>query len=456
MAIRDLLWACPFCGTEQGLRPAGRAEVCAHCGTRFRRGHGASIVAERPGEGSETRPAAAWSDRLPPLDVEARIRRAREGGGVLREDRAVLRMAEGDESVYDDGTYLNRIERFGPRREGTLRLELDRLSFVGQTPADTVIWPFEALEAVQASSSTLQLRGRGKPVGSLKFPDGSSRFWEELLCAVLQYRATAEGRGRIVEFQPRIVTEGEREMREHPTVAITSSPGPSALARLATTSALPAGAPSRNPEDRAFYRFCQRLVRTTWPLVGPLDIVGLERVPTSGPFLLISNHQSILDPILIQAICPRPIFTMAKSTQFASPIFSWLLRHLLGFPVRRYQVDAQAVRLALRRLGEGHGVGVYVEGERSWDGRLQQPRLGTLRLILKAGVPVIPCTIQGSYEVWPRWDRRIHRAPVRITFGEPIEFPRPDRRDERERLLPQIGERLMRTLRIQLESPRGH
>src|SRR6185437_16188981 len=122
------------------------------------------------------------------------------------------RMAEGEQAVYDDGTYLNRIERFGPRREGTLRLELDRLTFAGQSPADTVVWPFEALEAVQASSSTLQVRGRGQPVGSFKFPDGSSRFWEELLCGVLQSRATAEGRGRIVEFQPRIVTEGDLEM----------------------------------------------------------------------------------------------------------------------------------------------------------------------------------------------------------------------------------------------------
>jgi 1-acyl-sn-glycerol-3-phosphate acyltransferase len=180
------------------------------------------------------------------------------------------------------------------------------------------------------------------------------------------------------------------------------------------------------------YRFAQRLVRTLRPLVGRLDLQGLHHVPDQGPFLLIANHQSYLDPILIQALVTRPIHTMAKSTQFSDRITAPILKALKGFPVRRFQVDPQAVRLALRYLRDGDGVGIYIEGERSWDGRLQSLRRGTVRLVLKAGVPVIPCGISGAYDSWPRWDRRLKRATIRIRFGEPMRFPRCDDRAARE------------------------
>lgn len=204
-----------------------------------------------------------------------------------------------------------------------------------------------------------------------------------------------------------------------------------------------------------FYRFCQRLVRTLWPLIGKLEVKGREHIPAEGPFLLIANHQSVLDPILIQTVCPRPVHTMAKSTQFGSKLVGGLMYRLKSFPVRRYQIDPQAVRYTLRMLGRGEPVGIYVEGERSWDGRLQQPRLGTIRLILKAGVPVIPCTIQGSYDVWPRWDRRLRRAPVTITFGEPLRFQKLDRREEREAILRETAELIMERLAEPLSSIRS-
>lgn len=198
------------------------------------------------------------------------------------------------------------------------------------------------------------------------------------------------------------------------------------------------------------YPLCQRIVRTGWRFIGPIDVRGLENVPPRGPALIVGNHQSILDPILIQSFCRRPMFTLTKSTQFSSSVMRWLLPRLLAIPVRRFQVDPQAVRSVLRHLARGEMVGVYIEGERSWDGRLQRPRLGTLRLILKAGVPVIPVGITGSYDVWPRWARALRRAPVRISFGEPLHFPRLERRQDREAALPETTERVMAAIRAQI------
>jgi 1-acyl-sn-glycerol-3-phosphate acyltransferase len=140
------------------------------------------------------------------------------------------------------------------------------------------------------------------------------------------------------------------------------------------------------------------------------------------------------------------MYTMAKSTEFSSPIVGALLQRLKSFPVRRFEIDPQAVRMVLGHLEAGRGVGIYIEGERSWDGRLQPPRLGTIRLILKAGVPVIPCGISGAYDVWPRWHRRIQRGTVRIRFGEPLRFPRLDDRAARNAALPEARNRLMDAL----------
>lgn len=195
-----------------------------------------------------------------------------------------------------------------------------------------------------------------------------------------------------------------------------------------------------------FYGFAQRVVRVVWPLVGRLDVRGAEHIPREGPFLLIANHQSYLDPILIQAVVRRPLYTMAKSTEFSTPVVGSLLKRLKSFPVRRFEIDPQAVRLVLRHLEAGRGVGIYIEGERTWDGRLQDPRLGTIRLILKAGAPVVPCGIQGAYDVWPRWHRRIRRGPIRIRFGAPLRFPELHDRQARDAALPEARHRLMSAL----------
>ena len=198
---------------------------------------------------------------------------------------------------------------------------------------------------------------------------------------------------------------------------------------------------------RLRYHFYRWLARTIWRLYGGMDVRGLENVPNSGAFLLISNHQSFLDPILVQAACPRILHSMAKSTQFSSRAFRRLMTQLNAFPVRRFETDPQAVRQILRRLNQGNAVAVYIEGERSWDGRLQSPRLGTVRVALKAGVPVVPVRIDGTYEAWPRWDRRIKRHRVTIEFRQPLHLPKLNTRAEREPQLADAADRIMDALR---------
>ena len=212
-------------------------------------------------------------------------------------------------------------------------------------------------------------------------------------------------------------------------------------------------------EHPSLYLPLKSLVRwVIMPILTQTEIRGVEHIPKTGPFFLIPNHQSVLDPLLAQAACPRTVHSMTKSTQFSNPFMRWILPRIGSFPTRRYRVDPQTVRVALRELSRGRGVGIYPEGERSWDASMQPLRRGTVRLLLKAGVPIVPCGISGSYDVWPRWSRRPRRCPVRIRFGEPIEFGVHDDRASREAALPAATARLERAIRrlidaVDLDTP---
>jgi 1-acyl-sn-glycerol-3-phosphate acyltransferase len=124
----------------------------------------------------------------------------------------------------------------------------------------------------------------------------------------------------------------------------------------------------------------------------------------------------------------------------------WFLPRVNAIPTRRYRIDPQAVRVVLRRLAEGEAVGVFPEGERSWDGELQPFRRGTIRVLLKSGVPIIPCGVAGAYDVWPRWSKSIRRKKIRVEFGEPFRWPAMDSREERNAFLPEANAELKKKL----------
>jgi 1-acyl-sn-glycerol-3-phosphate acyltransferase len=168
------------------------------------------------------------------------------------------------------------------------------------------------------------------------------------------------------------------------------------------------------------YWIVRGAARGLLPILGAVEVRHLERLPRKGGVLLLPNHQSALDPFLVQGWSPRPVRSMTKSTQFGSDAMQWVLPRLGAFPVRRYRTDAQTVRSALRFLKQGEVVCIYPEGERSWDGSVGPFRRGTLRLAAFAiaeGIPVLPVRISGMYDAFPRWGR-----PRRISHRLELEF----------------------------------
>ena len=145
-----------------------------------------------------------------------------------------------------------------------------------------------------------------------------------------------------------------------------------------------------------------------------------RRVPRTGGLLVVSNHQSYLDPILAALPIRRPLNPMARDTLFRNPAFSWLIRSLYAFPVRRGSADLGAMKEAVRRLREGRIVLVFPEGTRTRDGSIGKLHAGVILMARRAGVPVLPMVIEGAYKCWPRGRLLPSLHEVCVAYGRPI------------------------------------
>lgn len=125
---------------------------------------------------------------------------------MIRTSRASGRRVTGFDPIYGEHGYLNRIEIWGDPVPGRLELRSDRLVWTPDTGRPEQ-WPLGTLTAVQTSSRAVQLNQAGGPLVEVRFHDDSVFLWERLLHAALQDLYVRTNRGRIVEFQPRIVTE---------------------------------------------------------------------------------------------------------------------------------------------------------------------------------------------------------------------------------------------------------
>jgi 1-acyl-sn-glycerol-3-phosphate acyltransferase len=170
------------------------------------------------------------------------------------------------------------------------------------------------------------------------------------------------------------------------------------------------------------YRWGRGVCRIWTDLWFELKVYGRHHVPRHGGVLIVSNHQSYLDPVLLGVKLIRPLSFMAKSDLFENPRFSWLIRNLNAFPVRLGEGDVGALKETIRRLEEGHALNVFPEGTRSPDGELLPIQPGVGLIIRRAGVPVVPAVIHGSFDAWPRDDKFPHRHPIRVEFGPPLDL----------------------------------
>lgn len=389
--ITRLIYRCPLCGRYDWL--AG--DTCRGCGARVDRIGRTDVTIN-----GERRSIAHWYDCVLAFDSTA------DSDGSLMASGRVRLSEEVALGMYR-GLGGMRAVHYGrrPKDAGRLRLTRKRLVFSGEKgDRETALADIVSLTI---ESNTVIVVPRKKPALFFDFLEESGKKWEDVLRRVLDDIYAPR---RVAEYFPRLRFHG----------AAAGNP-----ANAGHRERRPRR-PETPPRDPHFLydtvRFVlKRLIRA----VLPLTFEGTENIPARGAAVLMANHSSFLDSILLEAFLPRHIWFMTKNSQYnAHPILYWFLPLARSFPVRRYSVDAQAVRNAVRVIAGGHVLGIFPEGERSWDGRMLPFKHGTMRLALALGKPVIPVGISGAYGLMPRWTHSISRAPVTVRIGAPIVLPR--------------------------------
>jgi 1-acyl-sn-glycerol-3-phosphate acyltransferase len=153
-----------------------------------------------------------------------------------------------------------------------------------------------------------------------------------------------------------------------------------------------------------------------------LHVTGQANIPRRGGVLMVTNHQSFLDPWLIGIAPTRQVHYMARDTLFKGGILHWLMELLNVFPVKRGASDLTAIRTAVERLDKGFLLNIFPEGTRSEDGSIGNVAAG-ISIILnrcKTDVAILPVVIDGAFEAWPRTSKFPHPHPIRIWHGKAI------------------------------------
>ncbi len=155
-----------------------------------------------------------------------------------------------------------------------------------------------------------------------------------------------------------------------------------------------------------------------------LEIKGRECLPKGKGFILVSNHISYLDPIVLGVGCTQKLHFMAKEELFRNSCFSWLLHKVNAFPLRRKGADLAAIRTAIKRVNAGGALLIFPEGTRSRDGKLGPGQEGVGFLVDKLNVPVIPAFIKGTDKAMPKGSGFIRPAKISVRFGKQIPLER--------------------------------
>lgn len=153
-------------------------------------------------------------------------------------------------------------------------------------------------------------------------------------------------------------------------------------------------------------------------------IEGIEHLPRSGAFIVVANHCSNLDPLMMGWATGnqigRVVHFMAKIEMRRWPIIGWLATQSGVYFVRRGERDRAAQRFSLDTLAAGKPIAIFPEGTRSRDGHLKEGKPGAALIGMRSGAPIVPAGISGTQHLFPGRSRRPHPSRVVIRFGEPF------------------------------------
>jgi len=178
---------------------------------------------------------------------------------------------------------------------------------------------------------------------------------------------------------------------------------------------------------------------------------GREFLPHSGPALIVANHQSYFDPILIGLAAHRPLTYLARSTLFKKRILATIIRSYGAVPIDR-GYGREGLQTVFETLDQGRAVVMFPEGERSHDGQINELKAGISLIVKRTTAPIIPCGLAGGYDMWSRHDKRPRLSPLfmpdagrslAVVFGEAVP-PELYRSLDRDAILADMRDRIVK------------
>ena len=159
-------------------------------------------------------------------------------------------------------------------------------------------------------------------------------------------------------------------------------------------------------------------------------IIGGSNLPDTGGVVVVSNHGSHLDPPILGHALGRPVAFMAKSELFRIPILSFIISACGAYPVKRGAGDREALRTASNRLIEGWATGVFLDGTRQENGRVNDPKAGAALLAARTGCPILPVAIVNSHRAFPKGSLLPRFVPIHLKVGVLIQPPATSKRKD--------------------------
>lgn len=166
-----------------------------------------------------------------------------------------------------------------------------------------------------------------------------------------------------------------------------------------------------------------------WSIISPIfhtyfrgRIYDADKIPQSGSYIIVSNHASNLDPPILGIAVRRPISFMTKEELFVVPVLKQIITLYGGYPVKRDAIDLAAIRSAIKYLDRGFLAGIFLEGTRTPDGKINEPKLGAALIAAKTQTPLIPASIWGTDKISSK--SNLFPQAIAIRFGDVIPPPK--------------------------------
>ncbi len=290
------------------------------------------------------------------------------------------------------GLYQRELEMPREIGEGLLVFLNQGFSFRGDKIMLT--FSFQDITCVTTNSHYFEFKIKGEPYYQIDFLEESPLKYELLLRKLL-LNYYAQDNKTPIEFQPRVIFQ----TREYGKPANFIHP------QKETDLSI---------HSRILRSILLFILRLFFRIYLKIEITGRETLALYSPFVCVLNHQSIFDPFIILAFLSPRIGFLTKSTSFSKGIERYFLKLGLSIPTTRHQTDPEVIRHIIGYLNQGIPVGIFPEGERSWDGHLQQFKHSVVRLLVFLRQPIIPIKIENAFPFMPRWAKFPRRQNIKL------------------------------------------